>query len=82
MENETTVKEDSRTFTVVLSQVDERLRFMLGKLLTVIDASYASSAQSKAIKDLVKNEVYSAMYDISEKKKEASDPCPTLPEKQ
>jgi hypothetical protein len=41
--------------TLPLSGVHAQLNFLMGDVLTIIDASYSSPEQNKAIKDLIKN---------------------------
>jgi hypothetical protein len=41
--------------TLPLSGVHAQLNFLMGDVLTIIDASYSNPEQNKAIKDLIKN---------------------------
>lgn len=40
-------------------EIESQLRHLLGEVLTIVDASYTSDLQRKAVKDLIKN-AYSA----------------------
>lgn len=51
--------------------VQDRLRRTLGKVLTVIDASYTNERQLKAVKDIIRNEFATEMnhlWEMSEPK--------------
>jgi hypothetical protein len=43
-----------KTQSLPLSAITAQLRFLQGSVLTIVDASYASPEQNKAIKDLIK----------------------------
>lgn len=45
-------------FTYSESVLTAQLRFMLGRLLTIVDASISNPEQNKAIKDLITKEVW------------------------
>lgn len=46
--------------------VQDRLRQMLGKVLTVIDASYTNERQLKAVKDIIRKEFATEMGELWE----------------
>lgn len=41
--------------TLPLSAIQGQISFIQGKVLTIIDATYASPTQNKAVKDLIKD---------------------------
>ena len=47
--------------TLPLCAISTQVKFLLGKVLTIIDASISDKAQNKAIKDLIKDRFYSQL---------------------
>lgn len=45
----------SSQYTLPLNAIQAQISFIQGKVLTIVDATYASSAQNKAVKDLIKD---------------------------
>ena len=49
------------------NEITESLNYLLGRVLTIIDASISESKQNKAVKDLIKGEFIWDMSTISDK---------------
>lgn len=47
--------------TLPLNSINTQIGFLMGKVLTIIDASISEKQQNKAMKDLIKNEFYSKL---------------------
>lgn len=57
--------------------VCDQLRFLLGRVLTVIDASIADPRQNKAIKDVLKGEFINKLAHVSDVLSEGKDIQPS-----
>jgi len=52
----------SKLFTRVCGEVNGLKEYLLGEVLTIIDASFTGPQQRKAVKDLVKNAIHKNEY--------------------
>lgn len=57
--------------------VCDQLRFLLGRVLTIIDASIADPRQNKAIKDVIKGEFIDKLSHVSDVLSNGMDITPT-----
>lgn len=51
---------------VSANQINDTVNFLVGRICTIVDASYADKEQAKAIKQLIKNELYDSLGNIQE----------------
>jgi len=50
--------------SVSVEQINNTVNFLVGRICTIIDASYPDKEQAKAVKQLIKNELYEASNKI------------------
>lgn len=50
--------------SVSVEQINNAVNFLVGRICTIIDASYPDKEQAKAVKQLIKNELYEASNKI------------------
>jgi len=61
-----TVNQVKSEASVSVDQIDSTISFLVGRICTIVDASYADKEQATAIKQLIKNELYEASSRIEE----------------
>lgn len=54
---ESFVKVDENERAVKYSRIEDDVRDLSGRLLTILDASFVNESQNKAVKDLVKTQI-------------------------